>query len=125
MVQQDEQAVPWHKRPDVHELLAAMLRFPFADYTAGIEAVRENVPFTDGHAMGLVSLAATINFKKGARWKDSPLRNRGVVLHVWLWHFLDGKSKELRPPPATTTQADTKFVQRAVKDVATPPAPHY
>ena len=98
----------WHQRADVQEILAFMLRFPFDDYSVGVAALLGG-DFTDAQAMGLVLLSDKIDFKNGSCWKDAPIKNRGRALHIWLWHFMDGRERKLRPPPPTGVQADTQF----------------
>ena len=85
-----------------------MLRFPFANHEVGVAALLDE-GLTDAQAMGLVALSTKINFKKDARWKGSPIINRGRALHTWLWHFMYGHEENLRRPPATSMQADTEF----------------
>ena len=95
----------WAKDADVHQLLGYMLAQPFADHSTAVHANLSG-ELRIAHAVGLLRLANSLDFGK-ANWRASSTRNKGVVYHTWLYHFLRSSRAKLRPPPAFTTTSET------------------
>ena len=76
----------WAKSANVIKLLQHMLAFPQVDHSAPVLEVLPD-GLRQAHAVSLTRVSSALDFSK-AKWKGSTTKNKGVALHIWLYHFM-------------------------------------
>ena len=94
----------WATSADVQQLLVNMLEMPGADHADAVRTVLEGSPLRSAHVVGIIRTLDKVDTKQ-SKWKGSVLKCKGAIYHVWLYHFLGGKSANLRPPPGTSPES--------------------
>jgi hypothetical protein len=94
----------WAKANHVVQLLATMLARPEGSY---VDAVHTLLPggLHYVHVISLLRASNNVNFKEEP-WQTSVTNNRGIVYHIWLYHFFGGADADLLVPPARAVTAD-------------------
>ena len=91
-------AAAWVEQPDVLALLDRLLANHLGSHP-DVEALLPEGGFLDAHVHALVRL-----LDKLSRLPSRKSSDRGVTLHVWLFHFLGGAGAKLLQPAGRTPE---------------------
>lgn len=97
----------WASSAEVQQLLAYMLYMPGADHSVGVRGVIPDGVVRSAHVIGLLRTLEKFNASL-PKWNRSVHKGKGVVYHVWLYHFLGGQSANLRFAPAAAAAPQEK-----------------